>query len=283
MTLSVLAVALVPLLIGALLIGSGTAKLFGRNLRRQATDSALVVILGDVRRAIAALRTVGGIELCVGVALIALPTWGFSAAATVLLGLGFVGYLGYARVRAPGSSCGCTANEAGPIGWRSFVRAGVVGLGGLVGFLGTEPWWHTLAGPPGLAAAILLAALSIGLYPLWWLPFRRLRLRLLGHPLASTAGGAGDVPVVATVELLERSLAWQTAAPIVRSGLVEHWDVDGWRVLRYTGVYESRPVSVLFAIDATATVPTTPEPAIRVSVVDNETAEPLPLPATALP
>lgn len=278
--MSVPALALAPLLLGALLVGSGAAKLFGpnRNLRRQATDSALVVILGDVRRAIAALRTAGAAEVAVGVLLLAMPTWWFSAAATAALGLGFVGYLGYARVRAPGSSCGCTASESGPIGWRSFARAGLVGLGGLVAFLGTEPWWSPLAGAPVVLPAALLAALSIGLYPLWWLPFRRLRLRLLGHPLASTAVGHGDVPVAATVDLLERSLAWQTAGSIVRSGLVEHWDIDGWRVLRYTGVYESRPVSVLFAIDAMATVPTTPAPAIRVSVVDNETTEPLPLP-----
>jgi hypothetical protein len=66
---------------------------------------------------------------------------------------------------------------------------------------------------------------------------------------------------------------------VVRSDLVEHWEAGGWRVLRYTGVSAGRPVSVLFALDATATATgaaaggTEAGPAVRVSVVAEDTAE----------
>ncbi|WP_406431806.1 hypothetical protein [Streptomyces sp. NBC_01589] len=106
------------------------------------------------------------------------------------------------------------------------------------------------------------------------MPLCRLRLRVFGHPLV----GRGDqVPVVASVELLEDSLAWEAASPIVRSALVDHWDEGGWRILRYTGVYGSgvraRPVSVLFAMDTGASRDTTVHPAVGVTVIDDDTDE----------
>ena len=76
------------------------------------------------------------------------------------------------------------------------------------------------------------------------------------------------MPVAATVELLQHSLAWQSAAPAVRSGLLEHWDADGWRILRFSGVSDGRLVSVLFALDARATTETTSQPVVQLSIVD---------------
>ena len=61
-----------------------------------------------------------------------------------------------------------------------------------------------------------------------------------------------------------------SAAAVVRSALVEHWDADGWRVLRYTGVAAGRPVNVLFALDAAASSATVAEPVVRVTVLDEE-------------
>src|SRR5262249_24492881 len=54
-----------------------------------------------------------------------------AGAAAAALGTGFLGYLTWARVTDPGSSCGCTATRHEPITWRAFARAGLVLAGGL--------------------------------------------------------------------------------------------------------------------------------------------------------
>lgn len=282
-----LIIDLVPLLLGGLLAWTGAAKAFSRTLRSQAADSALLKLVGSLERAVLALRTLGFAELVLAVALVVAPTWWVPAACVVLLGLGFLGYLAYGRAKAPSSSCGCTAGPA-PISWRAFARAGLVVAGGFAAAMAAAlavagPWWQQVADRPlgalavAVVAVLVVGALSTDLDRLWLLPLRQLRIRLFGTPLSS---GSSDNPVAASVELLERSLAWESAGPIVRSGLVEWWDEDGWRILRYTGRYgeeaEARTVSVLFALDPQASVSTTTAPAIRVVIVDDETQEILP-------
>jgi hypothetical protein len=268
---------------GVLLAVTGAGKLFGRATARLAAGTVLVRVLGDARRATRALRVLGGGELVLAAALLAAPTAVVPAAATAALGLGFTGYLAYARATAPESSCGCSARDEGPIGARSFARAGLVVLGGAAGVSADTGWWSQVSARP-VACAVLAALAAAAVTALgsgpdrWWLlPLRRARIGLLGNPLP-TAGER--VPVAASVELLERSLAWQAAAPVVRSALLDSWDDDGWRVLRFAGAYEDgrgvHPVSVLFALDRTATIDTAPDPAVRVSVVDDETDEPVP-------
>jgi hypothetical protein len=181
---------------------------------------------------------------------------------------------------APGSSCGCTGSRHAPITARSFGRAGLVVAGGLAAASTDLSWWTVVAERPAASAAAVGAALAVvgalsgDLDELWLLPVRRARLRLLGHPFPEPAGE--PVPVAASVELLEQSLAWQAAAPIVRSALLEHWDLDGWRFLRFAGAADARPVTVVFAVAADATVATTADPAIRLTVVDTDRQEVLP-------
>jgi hypothetical protein len=275
---------LVPLVCGALLAATGAAKLFGRRTARVAANTVLVRVLGNGHRAAYALRSLGAAELAVAAGLLALPTTVVPGVAAAVLGAGFTGYLGYAKATAPESSCGCSARDEGPIGARSFVRAGLVLAGGAAAASAGHPWWSQIARRPGwsapvvLVAAAVLLALSTDLDRVW-MPLRRLRLRVFGTPL--TAGSGERVPVEATVELLENSLAWQASAPIVRSALLDSWDDEGWRVLRFAGVYEddrgARPVNVLFALDRSATVETAPVPAVRVSVIDDRTEEALPM------
>ncbi|MBU3868799.1 hypothetical protein KN815_33565, partial [Streptomyces sp. 4503] len=141
-----------------------------------------------------------------------------------------------------------------------------------------------------LAAAAALTALSADPDRHWRTPLRRLRLRIAGHPLAATGAptavpAAGPtafptaVPVAATVELLERSRAWQSASRVVRSALLDHWDDGGWRILQFAGVHgggtAARPVLVLFAVDAAASLDTVREPAVRVSVIDADSGAPV--------
>jgi hypothetical protein len=279
-----LIIDLVPLLLGGLLAWTGAAKAFSRTLRQQAAESALLKLVGELERTVLAFRTLGIAELVLAAALVLAPTWWVPALGVTLLGAGFVGYLAYGRAKAPKSSCGCTAGPA-PISWRAFARAGLVVAGGAASFAVAGPWWqHVTAQPLGalavvVAAALVVGALSTDLDHLWLLPLRRLRIRVFGNPLSQ---GTDDNPVAASVELLERSLAWESTGTIVRSGLVEWWDEAGWRILRYTGRYgedaeaEARKVSVLFALDPQASVSTTTAPAVRVVIVDDETQEVLP-------
>ncbi|MFE4588561.1 MauE/DoxX family redox-associated membrane protein [Streptomyces laurentii] len=283
--------ALAPLVCGLLLAPAGAGKLFGRHTSRLAANTVLVRVLHGGRRATLALRVLGAAELALAAALLAAPTTVVPGAATAALGLGFTGYLAYSKATAPESSCGCGTRAEGPIGTRSFIRAGLVLAGGLAAATADTTWWSEVSGHPVaslvflLFTAALLLAVSSDLDHLWLLPVRKARLRLFGNPLPSSAGVR--VPVDASVELLERSLAWEAARPVVRSALLDHWDDEGWRVLRYAGTYPdphgTRPVSVLFALDLTASIDTAPSPAVRVSLVDEESEQVLPADALALP
>jgi hypothetical protein len=227
----------VGIVLGLALGWSGLAK-----LRRPDGESALVELLPDARRVRVVLRGLGAVEVLVGLAAAA----GVGAPAAAL-GVGFLGYLTWARRAAPDRSCGCGATRYTPVTWRSYVRVGLVVAGGLAAGAGLAP------------AAVGLVVLAL-VDERWVLPARRLALRLGGHPHALPPQ---DVPVAATVELLETSLAWHQAAGIVRSGLLESWDADGWRFLRYAG----DRVTVVFALDATATTDTTASPVVRLAVV----------------
>ncbi|WP_432035031.1 MauE/DoxX family redox-associated membrane protein [Streptomyces cucumeris] len=267
-----------PLL--AVVLGTaGAGKLFGRGGPRSASRTALARLLGGGDRAARALRGLGALELLLCAVLLALPPSVATGGAATALGAGFLGYLGYARRAAPGASCGCTAGDDGPVGGRAVIRAAVVLAGGVAVALARHPWWTAVPSHPAAASGAVLVALAgaVALAPdRWRLPWRRLRLRLTEHPLDGTRA-ATRVPVAATVELLERSLAWQSAAPLVRSALLDHWDDGGWRILQYSGVHGggggARPVVVLFALDAAASRDGVPEPAVRVSVLDADTGE----------
>jgi len=268
-----------PLLAGVLGV-AGAGKLFGRGTARPAHRTALARLLRGGGRAALALRTLGALELLLCAALLVLPPSVAAGGAAAVLGAGFLGYLGYARAAAPGASCGCTARDDGPVGARAFARAAVVAAGGVAVALARHPWWVTAPRHPAATGCCALVAVA-GLVALsadrrWRTPWRRLRLRLMGHPLAGTPVG---VPVAATVELLEHSLAWQSTSPLVRSALLDHWDEGGWRILQYAGVHArggaARPVVVLFALDAEASRDAVREPAVRVSVLDADTGEPL--------
>lgn len=253
---------------------TGVAKLAGSG----PPPAALVAALGGREHAATAMRLLAAAELVVAFGLVAWPAPP-PALVTALLGAAFLGYLAYARRVAPGSSCGCAGQDA-VASRRSFLRAGWLVAAGGLGTTGAVPWWRVLAEHPvvvlcgfGVALAAVVAC-SAELDRWWLLPARRSWLRLRGHPLA---GSQEDVPVAASVELVESSLAWQSVAHLVRSSLVEHWAAEGWRVLRYTGVHDEagggRPVSVLFAVDALARAGEATEPVVRVAVVDLATQE----------
>ncbi|MGW2210948.1 MauE/DoxX family redox-associated membrane protein [Streptomyces sp. NPDC001781] len=279
-----LTAGLLPLLLAGLLAGTGAAKALGPDVARTAPRTALARLLSSSERAVLVLRATGWAELLLAGALLVAPGTVLPGAATALLGAGFLGYLGYGRTRAPQASCGCSASEDTPVTWRAFARAALVTAGGLTAAGTRRTWWDALGDRP-VASAAVLAAGALILFALsadpdrWWrLPLRRTRLRMFGHPLTG-GGGTRQVPVAASVELLENSLAWHATAPVVRSALLDHWESDGWRILHFSGVHgvgeAARPVAVLFALDAAASRDTPGDPVIRVSYVDADTGAPV--------
>ncbi|MEU0833593.1 MauE/DoxX family redox-associated membrane protein [Streptomyces sp. NPDC056231] len=277
-----LTTGLAPLVLAGLLGWTGAVKAFSRGTAQQAPKTALARMLRSSERATTVLRATGAGELLIAAGLLAAPANPVPGAAAAVLGAGFLAYLGYGRAMAPESSCGCSAREDSPITWRAFARAAVVLIGGATVVAARGTWWSAVSERPAgsvaflAGAAAVLIALSADLDRWWLLPLRRTRLRVFGHPLLGTATG-NQVPVAASVELLENSLAWQAAAPVVRSALLDHWEDDGWRILQYSGVYgdgeNARPVAVVFALDATAGRDTGDDPVVRVSYIDADSGE----------
>ncbi|GGT74852.1 hypothetical protein P6B95_01260 [Streptomyces atratus] len=277
-----LTTSLAPLVLAALLGWTGAVKVFSRGTAQLAPKTVLARMLRSSERATTVLRATGAGELLIAAGLLVVPANPVPGAAVAALGAGFLAYLGYGRAMAPESSCGCSASEDTRITWRAFARAAVVLIGGATVAVAQGTWWSAVSERPGGAllflagAAAVLVALSADLDRWWLLPLRRTRLRVFGHPLLGTAAG-NQVPVAASVELLENSLAWQAAAPVVRSALLDHWEDDGWRILQYSGVYgdreNARPVAVVFALDATTGRDSGGDPIVRVSYVDADSGE----------
>lgn len=278
--------SLQPLLIAAVLVFTGVAKLRGFANPELAKQTAMSRLVGE-ERAAAALRLTGAVELCVALALL-LPFGAPAAAgASTLLAVGFLGYLGYARTAAPESGCGCTSGRPERVTPRHFARAGLlllssaVALAGSVGLLGAGAmaWWgQTLIGAPVVAAALLLAgaalfgALSPEYDRHWLVPLRQLKVRLT-HPLGDTAGG--EVPLLATVEQLQLSEAYRQVGTTITSDVLDSWDEGEWRILEYAVRREGQRATAVFAVPLHRYEPD----AVRVAFVDESREEPVSAPA----
>jgi hypothetical protein len=235
-----------PLFIGGTLLWSGGLKCFGRSARRAAERSALPSLVGE-GRAPAAYRLTGAVELALAAVLLLPPAYLAETAAAAALGAGFLGYLTYARLFAPDSSCGCLSKKATPVTWRSFGRAGLLLAAALLGTLGDGFWsgritaWTVVL---LVAETAALAALSPEADRWWLLPLRRLRIRLR-HPLSDRSFA---MPLESSLQQLLGSPVYRKAGPLLRSGLRETWDADDVRVLCYTAEYEGRPATAVFAV-----------------------------------
>lgn len=262
--------ALQPLLIGVVLVWSAYGKLFGRLAGEVARRSALKRIVGE-RRVLPAYRAVGVVELAIGAALLlpVRPGPGVAAGAATALSAGFVGYLGWARVVAPDSTCGCSGSAQLPITWRSLSRAGLLLAASVLALTASAGWWTAVSAGPVLvvlAEALLFVGLSGELDRHWLLPLRRLRVRLT-HPLAGTA--SADLPLASSQQQLLRSPAYASVAGLLRSDIREHWDDGEWRFLTYTSSYDG--ALAVFAVPRLRYDPD----AVRVALVDESTGRTL--------
>ncbi|MBB5868145.1 hypothetical protein F4553_001524 [Allocatelliglobosispora scoriae] len=259
-----------PLLIAAVLLWAGVGKLAGRQSADAARRSALAQLLGP-ERAVPAYTLVGFVEVALGAALALPPAPRAEAAVAAALHVGFLAYLGYAKVAAPESSCGCLSAQRAPVRWRGFARAGLLLLAALAALTTTEFWLAAATEHPLAATVLLLAeaaavvALSAELDGYWLVPLRRLKVRLT-HPLPT---GSFEVPIASTVEQLHRSGVYRRIADLIESDVREHWDEGEWRIVCFTARYQGRVGSAVFAVPRLSYQPG----AVRVAIVDEETRE----------
>jgi hypothetical protein len=234
-----------PALVGGVLVWASAVKLFARTAPLAARRSALSTVVGK-ERVVGVYRLVGGVELAVGALLLLPPVYPAEAVAALVLCLGMLGYLGYARIVAPESSCGCLGEKHAPVRWRSFARAGLLVVASGFAVYASD-WW--VVRPLGTLMVLVIGlaaivALSPELDRRWLLPLRRLRLRI-SHPLA---GREFDVPLESTVQQLHKSPAYRSVADVLRSDVLESWDEGEWRILTYSASGESGPATAVFAV-----------------------------------
>ncbi|MEV0401384.1 MauE/DoxX family redox-associated membrane protein [Actinoallomurus sp. NPDC050550] len=238
-----------PLFVGGTLLWSGAIKFAGRSARRSAERSALPSLVG-AGRALLAYRLTGALELALAAVLLLPPVYAGEAVAAAVLATGFLGYLVYARISAPDSSCGCMSTRRTPVTGRGFGRAGLLLAAALLGTQADRWWGGGLAAHPWAAGATLLGEVAalVALSPeadrMWLLPLRRLRVRLR-HPLADRSF---EMPLESSLQQLHRSPAYRRVSGLLRSGLKETWDEQDVRVLCYTAEYEGRRATAVFAV-----------------------------------
>jgi hypothetical protein len=213
-------------LVAGVLVWAAVFKFRGGSQR-----SALSRLVGK-ERVVAAFRVIGAVELVLAAALFTpVGQW-----VTFAWFLGMLGYLSWAKLAEPESSCGCLSEKYAPVGIRALVRA--VLLAGMVVTADLLPWYSVFP------AAVLLFLLSAELTDYWLLPLRRLKVRLR-HPLA---GGEFAVPVASTVQQLQKSTTYQSVYPILLSDLLDTWDEGEWRILTYTAERDGERATAVFAV-----------------------------------
>jgi hypothetical protein len=228
------------IIIGFALVWAGAFKLLSRKAPLAAAQSGLGRLVGTTH-VVKAFRALGALELAVAVSLWVTPI------PAIALFTGFLGYLGYTRLVAPESSCGCTSARKAPIGWRSFAYTGGLLLVGLVILGGVPAGAWVTAG-----AALALALVNPDLDRFWLIPLRRLKVRLT-HPLQEAK--TEETPLLATVQQLQRSELYRSIGAQLRSDVVESWEEGEWRLLRYTVLHEGKQANAIFAVPLLANEP----------------------------
>lgn len=267
--------SLQPLLIAGLLGWAGAVKLRGLRTPEEVARNAISRLVGD-HRASPAWRAVGAAELAVAAALLLPPVHPAKSGAAALLTVGFLSFLGYAKLAAPDAGCGCLSSRLGPISWRSFLRAGVLLAAALYATGFATTWWPgAVTAAPVAAAGLVLTELaafcaaSPELDRHWLVPLRQLKVRMT-HPLGDTV--SEEVPLLATLQVLQVSDAYRQVGALLTSDVRDHWVEGEWRLLEYTARVDGEPATAVFAVPLHGDDPD----AVRVALVDRLEAETTP-------
>jgi hypothetical protein len=252
------------LFVGLVLPWAGGYKLTARPAR--AWSRSTMARLVGAPRVRAAYRIVGGAEVAVAALLLLPPATAVDGWLAAALSAGFLAYLGYARVAAPDTSCGCLSAQAGPVTWQGIARAGLLLGIALTATTADGFWLGALQAEPAAAATTLGVELGLflALSPELRRPTRRLvgwvRLRLFPHPLARVAVTS---PTTA-LSRLYRSTVYCANAAMLRSDVQDLWHSGDWTLVSYAGRLDDRPVTVVFAL------PDSHSPGdVRMSIVDD--------------
>ncbi|GAB3450258.1 MauE/DoxX family redox-associated membrane protein [Actinophytocola sediminis] len=249
--------------LGGVLIWASTVK-FGRQAPAAARRSALRRLVGE-RYAVPAYRAVGVVELGLGSLLVLPPVLVVEAWLAVALSVGMVGYLTFAKLKAPDAGCGCLGDKQTPVRGRAFARAGVLVAAGVLAAWGVAWWPVALADSPlaWLAVVVVEAAAVVALSPeldhRWLLPLRRWRVRL-SHPLARVPR---TIPLASSIQQLQHSDAYRSVVENLRSDLLDSWEEGDWRILTYSADQDGAKATAVFAVPLTAHRPAD----IRVALV----------------
>lgn len=238
-------------LVAAAFAAAGMFKLFGSGAPLAARRSAFGHLLG-ADRAVPVFRGIGAVELTLSAVLLLPATRPGAAILASVWCVGMIGYLAYARWRAPDSSCGCLSATAAPISARTITRAVLLMLAAAGSITVDGPWPLALSGSLIISAATLVAgaALFVVLSPEldahWLLPLRTLRVRWR-HPLGDTAIET-STPMQASLQQLYRSPAYQESHDLIRSALLDTWDAGEWRLLTFAAGSGQRRATAVFAV-----------------------------------
>lgn len=241
--------SLAPLLVGVLFLLASRVKLLGKDIPQVAKRSALRKLVGD-ERVVGAYRAVGAGELVLGALLVLPPSSAIEAGVATAACAGLLAYLGYARIAAPDSSCGCLSEKMTPVRWRSFARAALMLVTSVLALAAPGYWLGAVADSPLATVGLLVVwfavacALSAELDGYWLVPLRRLRVRL-SHPLGRFIPG---IPLESTMDILYRSAEYRSAVGLIRSDVLEWWDEGDFRIVTFAARDGDEHATAVFAV-----------------------------------
>ncbi|MFC3998056.1 MauE/DoxX family redox-associated membrane protein [Nocardiopsis sediminis] len=229
-----------PVLVAALLLGA-VAKLADRSSRGQ--GPAALLPLG-LRRPFTVAN--GVLEVLLGAALlVAAGLLGDVArgATATLFSAGLVAVVAVSR-RHPELGCGCFGGlSTTPVGWRTITRTVLFGAAAAVTLgLGGSAIDVLAAFTPAHGALLAVEVLAFALLspeltgPVWG--------AVRGRPCEQR-----EVPLARSLSRLRASDVWQANAWMIKSDEPEDaWRQGCWRMLRFIGRRDGRPVDVVFGV-----------------------------------
>ncbi|MDA2805738.1 MauE/DoxX family redox-associated membrane protein [Nocardiopsis suaedae] len=170
--------------------------------------------------------------------------------------------LAVVRRRDPQMNCGCFGGlSTEPVGWRTIARAAVLAVAAVGAAVAGGGGLQALAGLTGAQAAVGAAELAVlaVLSP----ELREAAVRVFGREACAVR----RVPVRRSLARLRRSEVWRANRVVVDgTDPVDVWRHGCWRLMRFTGRRNGRPVDAVFAVELRGR-----RPRVRAAVSDAET------------